>query len=175
MAKEYNIIRTAGRCSACDRQMQPEEEFVATVRPGESDDDEQFLREDFCLSCWQAAGEEGREPSGRLGTWRSRMPAPREKPKRTFVDDELLLEFFRRLEGADEPARVQLRFVLALILMRKKLLVYDGSHAAGDGRDVWSLHLRGETETCKVVDPHMDDEKIAEVSRQLGDVLEGEL
>ncbi|MCD6303364.1 MAG: hypothetical protein J7M21_00195, partial [Planctomycetes bacterium] len=32
MAKEYNITRTSGRCFACDRQMQPGEQYMATVR-----------------------------------------------------------------------------------------------------------------------------------------------
>jgi hypothetical protein len=175
MAKEYNITRTAGRCRACGRRMQPAEEFVATLRQADEDPQQEFLREDFCASCWDAAGDESRSAGGILGTWRSRVPSPKEKRRKTFVDDELLTDFFRQLEGASEPARLQLRFVLALILMRKKLLVYDSSDRAPEGHDVWTMHFKGERDTCKVVDPDMDEEKIAEVSRHLGDVLEGEL
>jgi hypothetical protein len=175
MAKEYNITRTAGRCCACGRRMQPDEEFVATVREADEEADGELLREDFCLACWESAGEEARSAPGVLGTWRSRLPATREPKKRTFVDDDLLVSFFHRLEGAEEPGRVQLRFVLALILLRKKLLVYDRSDRDADGRDVWSMHLKGEKTTCKVIDAEMDEEKIAEVSRRLGEILEGEL
>ena len=174
MAKEYDITRTTGRCAACDREMQPGEEFVATVRQAPDDADVQFLRRDLCLGCWGASEAEAADDPDVLGTWRSRVPAPREK-KKTFVDDEVLVGFFERLDGADEPAKVQFRFVLALILMRKKLLVYDRSDVDGAGGDVWTMHFRGADKPCKVIDPHLDEEQISSVSRQLGEVLEGEL
>ena len=175
MAKEYNITRTGGRCCACGRRMQPGEEFVATVREADGAAEEELLREDFCTACWEAAGDEARSAPAVLGTWRSRVPATKEKKRRAFVDDDLLIGFFQRIEGAREPARVQLRFVLALVLMRKKLLVYDRCDRGPDGRDVWTMHLKGEKKTCKVIDANMDEDKIAEASRQLGEILEGEL
>jgi len=173
MAKEYNITRATGRCAGCDKEMQPAEEFVATVREAPEEAEEDFARADYCLACWQAAGEAAAAEPGVLGVWRSRVPAPREK-KRTFVDDELLISFFERLEGTEEPAKRDFRFVLALILMRKKLLVYDRSEPA-DGHDVWTMHFRGADAKCSVIDPHMDEEQVSEVSRQLGDILEAEL
>ena len=86
----------------------------------------------------------------------------------------MLINFFERLEDADDPAKVQFRFVLALILMRKKMLVYDGLKA-GKGDQPWLMHFRGSGKKCRVVDPHMDEDKIAEVSQQLGEILEGDL
>jgi len=174
MATEYNITRTAGRCAACGREMEPAEEFVATIRQADEDADEEFLREDFCMGCWAGAEPDRAAAPDVFGIWRSRVPAPKEK-KKLFVDDELLVSFFERLADSEEPARVQFRFVLALILMRKKLLVYDRSDRGDDGRDVWTLHFRGEKDAHKVIDPNLDEEKIADVSQQLGQILEGEL
>ena len=37
------------------------------------------------------------------------------------------------------------------------------------------MHLKGDGRTHRVVDPKMNPEKIAEVSSQLGQILEGEL
>jgi hypothetical protein len=37
------------------------------------------------------------------------------------------------------------------------------------------MHPRGSEQSCKVIDPHLDEDKITEVSRDLGDILEGEL
>ena len=174
MAKEYNITKTTGRCTACEKEMAPGEEFVATVRDAPAEADEQFLRRDVCLACWAAAGADAKDGPDVLGTWRGRVPAPKEK-KKTFVDDELLMSFFERLDGAEEPARQAFRFVLALILMRKRLLVYDRSDPRPDGCEAWAMHFRGDGGACEVVDPHLDEEQIAEVSRQLGEILEGEL
>ena len=107
-----------------------------------------------------------------VGTWRTRIPRPKEK-KKLFVDDELLVNFFERLEGALPPEKVNFRFALALILMRKKLLIYDGSNKLPDGREVWAMHLKGGP-ACEVLDPRLDEEKIAQVSQQLDEILEGE-
>ena len=68
-----------------------------------------------------------------------------------------------------------MRFVLALLLMRKKLLVYDRSCTGEDGAEVWTMHFKGSDQTYQVTDPHMDEEKISQVSQQLGQILEGEL
>jgi hypothetical protein len=177
MAKEYNITRSAGRCTACQAELAPQQEFVATVRevPAADDPDgqEQLAREDYCLACWAPLREKAAADRSILGIWQSHVPEPKEK-KKTFVDDEVLVNFFERLEDAEEPAKIQFRFVLALILMRKKMLVYDGLES-GEGDMPWLMHFRGSGKKCRVVDPHMDEDKIAEVSRQLGEVLEGDL
>ncbi len=59
--------------------------------------------------------------------------------------------------------------------MRKKLLVYDRMERGEDGTETWEMHLRGNPQGHRVIDPKMDEDKIAEVSTQLGQILEGEL
>ena len=168
MAKEYEIDKTAGRCVVCDEVIAPGQELMATV----AEVDEALHRDDYCLPCWEA---EPRDDSpDLLGVWRTRVPAARTKA-RLLIDDELLVNFFQRLEGVEAPARINFRFVLALVLMRKKLLVYDRGEKCEDGTELWTMHLKGDTAKYLVADPHLDEEKIAEVSRQLGEIMEGEL
>jgi len=169
MAKEYNIAKTTGQCCSCEQQLLPGSEIVTTIWES---DEEDFQRKDFCAACWDAQRpEDGRGP---FGVWRGRVPDAKEK-KKLFVDDELLINFFERLDGTDDAGRVNFRFVLALILMRKKLLVYDRSDKGDDGVERWTMHFKGSDQKHNVVDPRMDEEKIAEVSERLGEILEGEL
>lgn len=170
MARDYNITRPSGQCTTCHRPMQPGEEFIATIRQA----GEEFARADYCPGCWDGCPQKGLDDPQVLGVWRTRLPEPKERRK-LFLDDDVLVSFFQRLEGAAEPVKVQFRFVLALILMRKKLLVYDRSERTPDGGEVWTVHLKGTDAPCRVVDPQMDDENIAEVSQQLGQILEAEL
>ena len=101
------------------------------------------------------------------------MP-PAAEAKRTFVDNEVLADFFQKLAGADEPAKVNFRFVLALMLMRKKVLIYDAS-AATDLGEVWTMHLKADPATpISVVRPELDEQRIAEVTEQLSMILEVE-
>jgi len=167
MAKEYDITPASGRCDACDRTLEAEEAFVATVRQA----GEELMREDFCLACWEARPHEAPDL---MGFWRTRVPAPEQKKKR-FIDDELIIDFFNRLDGADEPARLDFRFVLALVLMRKRLLVYDRRHNDPAGREVWTFHFKGSDTPVEVVNPKLDEEKIASVSQQIGQIMEAQL
>ncbi len=168
MAKEYQIARTAGRCCKCDKVLEEKQEFQAVL----IEQGEQFVRQDWCLACWERS-DRG-EVAGLFGQWRSRMPEQQAK-KRLFVDDAMLLNFFTRLGGEAEPVRVNFRFVLALVLMRKKLLMYDGSRKNEDGTEVWHMHIKGEEQVQEVTNPRLDETKIAEVSQNLGEILQGEL
>ena len=168
MAKDYNITKTLGQCRRCEKQLAPDDEIVATVREG----DGEFHREDYCPGCWD--GQEQPDSDELFGVWRTRVPRPEEK-KKLLVDDDLIVNFFERLEGSETLARLSYRFVLALVLMRKKKLIYDRTKKTDDGQDVWLMHFRGSDQVHEVLDPHMDEEKIAEVSQQLGEIMEGEL
>ena len=167
MPKDFNIAKTAGLCCKCEAQIVPGEQYYACVIQVEDG----LQRRDFCLECFKEPPGEPAEDI--LAQWRTCAPQPQEK-KKLFIDDELLLNFFDRLQDATEPAKVNFRCVLTLVLMRKKLLVYKRSDTTDDG-EVWTLRLRGSDKTAQVLDPHMDEEKIAEVSRQLGEIMEGEL
>jgi hypothetical protein len=167
MAKEYDIGKAAGKCLRCARQMQVDEEFVATV----TEAGEELHRQDFCTACWAAKPQ---DESALLAVWRARMPEPHEK-KKLLVDNDVIVGFFERLDGTDEPAKINFRFILALVLMRKKLLAYDRMRKEPDGREVWLMHLRGDERTREVIDPHMDDDKIAQVSQQLNQIMEVDL
>jgi len=168
MAKEYEISKVTERCRRCGRELAPGEEIVATVR----ESGEEFVRQDFCPACWD--GEDSPRGGDVLGVWRSAVPRPDQK-KKLFVDDELLVNFFERLEGADDPAKVNFRFVLALVLMRKKLLHYERAEPREDGTELWKMRFRGSDQTVDVTNPNMDEEKIAQVSEHLGEILRGEL
>jgi hypothetical protein len=168
MAKEYNISRNAAVCAKCSQALQAGDEFVAALR--ETKDD--FQRQDFCLPCW--ADQQAVQGDDLVGVWHSHVPLAQEK-KKMFVDNDLLVNFFHRLQDAQEPSKISFRYVLALVLMRKKILVYDGMEKLPAGGAVWNMHARGIDKKLHVIDPGMDESKIAEVSQHLGEILEGEL
>lgn len=170
MAKEFNISKVTGMCRLCEQPAQPGEPIMALARIT----GEELVREDYHLSCWEKTQHD--DPAGAadvLGVWRTSVPRPQEK-KRLFVDDALLVNFFERLEGQTVPARLRFRYVLALILMRKRLLVYEGMTRGTDGLETWKMRQRGTDRTHAVVDPKLDEDQIAEVSASLGEVMEGD-
>lgn len=161
--QQYEIQSITGRCTKTNRPFEEGEEFYTVLfEHGES-----FTRADYSLEAWQGP------PEGAYCFFKSRMPV-KEKRKRMLVDDELLVSFFRRLSGETEPLRVQFRFVLALILMRKRMLRYDGSETR-DAGEVWRMTLTTDQSTHEVVNPDLTDEQIEGVSTQLSAILHSDM
>lgn len=168
MAKEYNLSKPNGICHACNSQVPPGQEIMAML----IETAEEFQRQDFCHACWPDKANPSRPEV--VGSWKTRVPQPSEK-KKLFVDDDLLINFFERLAETEDPAKINFRFVLALILMRKKMLVYEGVEKLDSGVELWKMRFKGTDVEHKVVDPKMDEEKISQVSQQLGEILEAQL
>ena len=149
MATDYNISRAAGQCLRCDTPLQEDQEYMAVV----IENGELFERQDWCLPCWEAPDRD--EIADLFGQWRTRVP-PAKPKRRLFVDDALLVNFFERLADTDEPAKLNFRFVLALVLMRKKLLIYERGVKDAAGRETWIVRLKGGDGTGEVIDPQLD-------------------
>jgi hypothetical protein len=169
MAKDYNIRKTSGQCSMCDKQFEPGTEFTATV----SDGPDELVRNDYCDDCCESLPEA--TSAAVLCKWRTVAVAPEEK-KKLLVNDELLLNLFERLSETTEQAKINFRYVLALVLMRKKLLIYDRMTTDDEGRELWSMHFRAgdSSDEHLVIDPKLTEEQITEVSGSLGEIMEGD-
>jgi hypothetical protein len=86
----------------------------------------------------------------------------------------MLMAFFDRLANETDPEKLNFRFVLALVLMRKRRLKYDGTRME-DGREVWSLRVVGEKAMVEVANPHLDDEQIELLTSQVGQIMQMDL
>ena len=160
---EWPIERPLGQCSGTGRTIEEGEDYFAAL----VETDEGLSRRDFCKEYWESEGPEV------YCYWKTRLSDSDEK-KPMFVDDDMLMAFFDRLESEEDGEKVNFRFVLALILMRKKQLKYDSSRTK-DGREVWRLRVRGEDRYVEVTDPHLDEEQVEQLSEQLGQILQVEL
>ncbi len=160
---QYEIERSTGRCSVSGEEIQEGEEFYTVLfEAGDS-----FERADFSLDRWQGP------PDGCFCFFKTKKPV-KEKKKQLLVDDALLENLFQRLSTETEPLRIQFRFVLALILMRKRLLRYDKS-TKRNGEEYWCMTLMRDKSTHEVINPELNDDQIDGVSEQLTAILHGDM
>jgi hypothetical protein len=108
-----------------------------------------------------------------FSAWQTQVPA-KEQKKKLLVDDDVLVDFFDRLEGAADELKVNFRYILALVLMRKKVLKFIDVRRT-DETEVLVLRMRGEKTDVEVVNPGLDEEKIARVTEEVGKILNVEL
>lgn len=169
---DYQVARSTGLCSATGQPLVPGSACIATLC--ERPHDEGFDRKDFSLEAWEA----GARPEGLYSYWKTTVPAPDAKP-RLLVDDTVLMDLFERLASDERPQRIAFRFVLGLILMRKKLLTFAGRQTDESGEsslERWLLSTRGENpQTYEVINPNLSDDDVRDLIDQLSEVLQSEL
>lgn len=165
----FEIARSSGKCAATGRDLSPGEPCIAALCERAADDG--FERLDFSVEAWSA----GSRPERLFSFWKTTAPHPNEK-KRVFVDDEMLRNLFERLADDERPQRQAFRFVLGLVLMRKRLLRFIGRDESR-GVETWTLQWKGaaEGDVVTLVDPRLSDEDVRAVSDQLSEILSGDL
>jgi hypothetical protein len=161
---EWEIIdKPLGQCSGTGKKIEPGQEYFAAL----VETQEGLQRRDFCADYWQQQKPEV------FCYWRTKLPEPGRK-KQLFVDDQMLMAFFDRLAAESDQEKINFRFVLTLILMRKRLLKYDSSRTEDD-KEIWRLRMVGDKEFVEVVNPHLDEGQIEQLSSQLSEILQVDL
>lgn len=165
----YSVTRATGLCAATGRALAPGERCMATLleTPGSSE----WRRADFALDAWAAgARPEQVIPGARLfASWHTVVPEPNAKKQSLLSDDELL-DLFDQLDAATDARKVAFRYVLALMLVRKRLLKYEGQR--GESmlvRRAGAANMGGDP--VRVTDPGMDDAAVADAIEQLGETM----
>jgi len=166
MNQEWQLESSKGRCAVTGRELSEGEEFYSVLFEDEAVESG-FRRADYSVEAWAGV------PEGAYCHFKTHVPV-KEKKRRLLVDNEVLVNFFLRLAEETDPLRVQFRFVLALILMRKRLLKYEGSEDK-DGDEVWRMMLASDHSEQRVVNPRLTEEQIEGVSGQLGAILHGDV
>jgi hypothetical protein len=160
----YEVARPRGQCAVCQTAIDPQQPLMAALRETPAG----FERLDVCMNCWPDFNR-----SDLIGFWRTTMPQAEQK-KKLFVDDEVLCQLLERLSETTEPAKLNFRFVLGLILMRKRLIVYEGSRAENE-REIWTVRFKGKEQTMDLLNPRLEESQIQDVSTQLSEILNEEL
>ena len=158
---DYQIPKaTTRRCAATGRELRPGERYHSALCA----DGGKLVRHDFAADAW--AGP----PPGAIGHWTGRVPAADEAARRPPVDDELLAECFHRLDGSAEPAQVHFRYVVALLLMRRKRFKFEDVTKGAAGEALWLRDTRT-GDRFAVADPGLTDEAMAAVQDEVFQVL----
>jgi hypothetical protein len=156
---DYQIQPNSRRCCVSGRDLKPGETFFSVLL----EEGGKFLRREYSREAWQGP------PEGAFSFWMGKVPA-REQDRRPPVDDDMLLDCFTRLEGQNEPARVNFRYVLALLLMRRKRLKFEDARAEGD-REVLRLRCSQSRAVHEVVNPALTEEAMVAVQDEVLGVL----
>jgi hypothetical protein len=106
---DYEVERCTRHCATSGRELEEGEEFFSVLINEKRD----LRRRDYSAEAWSGP------PGDAVAWWKSRMPT-REAKKGQLAPNDVLLELFRELEHA--PEKADMRYVLALLLVRRRVL-----------------------------------------------------
>ena len=163
MQNEWEVSRSSGHCAATGRVLAEGESYYAVL----FETPQGFERRDFATDAWTEP------PDGHFCYWRARVPVKNRQSGPIAVDHELLTQFFLKLEESDCEVRQQFRFVLALLLMRKRILRLEKAEREGE-QEYWVMRLVSEQSQHRVLNPRLGAEEVERLSLQLTAILSGD-
>jgi hypothetical protein len=168
MLLDFEVQRCTRCCAATERALNPGDECYSVLQVEGAD----VVRKDYCADAWKGA------PETAFGWWKSRVPEPTAK-KIKLAPNEVLLELFDQL--AEKSDQQDLRYVLALLLVRRRVLRVDLAHDHSpdeqtDGSidraaESMTLYCPKRDTTCEVAVAMPSGERIDEIQQQLSELL----
>jgi hypothetical protein len=156
---DYQIQTNSRRCAETGRELRAGEKYYSVLL----DEAGKFVRKDYSTEAWTGP------PAGAFSFWAGRIPVGESRRQPRF-DDEMLMECFQRLEGQTDPGRLNFRFVLALLLLRRKRLKLEPAPSGGDP-DLLALRCPKTRTLYRVADPRLTDAEMEAVQEEVFEVL----
>jgi hypothetical protein len=165
MLLDFEVQRSTRRCAATDRALEPGDVCYSVLEVQGAE----VIRKDYCREAWTAP------PAEAFGWWKSRIPEPTAK-KVKLAPNDVLLELFDEL--AERPEQLDLRYVLTLLLIRRRVLKLDVPSEALSGRQTDDAALERMVVYCPKRDAayevHVatpEPQRIDEIQQQLSGLL----
>lgn len=162
MAAEWEIKGRGNRCSATGREFQEGEYFYTLLFEERSG----YRREDLCEEAW--AAREGKEP---FSFWRTKFEPPAPPPPEPLgkaTAEDLLRRYME--EGSD--AHTNVRYILALMLERKRILkpIETKNNANGERTLIYEHAKTGEV--FVIPEPQLRLDQIEAVQNEVAQLLQ---
>ena len=167
-SSSYPVARPIGTCASTGAAIAAGERYVATFV--QRDGSEIFERLDFTAAAWEG-GARPLPPLTLFASWVAVMPTGDAKRK-LLLDDDEVLDLFEQLAEANQAKQLSFRYVLALLLIRRRVLTLEGSKPG-----LLQVKIKrpiaemAQQPVIDVVDPGMDDGAIVDAIEQMSGLI----
>jgi hypothetical protein len=156
---DYDVQRCSRRCAESGRELGPGEAFYSVVVA----EGAELRRYDYAAEAWKGP------PPEAIGWWKSQIPDPGAS-RRHWAPNDVMLQFFDEL--AVQPDKQDMRYVLALLLVRRRVMRLEESQADAEGREVMVLYCPRRETTYEVPAIVPEKSRIDEIQQELAKLLE---
>jgi hypothetical protein len=151
---EYDVQRSTRHCSASDREFAPGESFYSVLLSEGAD----LKRLDYSLDAWKGP------PPEAVAWWKSQVP-DRNSNRAHWAPNDVMLNLFDQL--AEQPERQDIRYVLSLLLVRRRVMRLEDAEKDDRGREIMVLYCPRRETTYKLPAIVPPPERAEEIQREL--------
>ena len=155
---DYEIQRCTRSCTATGKELTPGEEFYSVLVA----EGAELKRHDYSTDAWEGP------PEGAIGWWKSQMPNPAAR-RVHWAPNDVMLHFFEQLES--QPDKQDMRYVLALLLVRRRVMRQEEREHDDQGGEVLVLYCPRRETTYRVPAVVPDPSRIEELQEELARLL----
>ena len=155
---DYEIQRSTRCCAATERKLEPGEEFYSVLIA----EGAELVRRDYSVEAWEGP------PDGVIGWWKSRMPDGASK-RMHWAPNDVMLEFFEQLES--QPEKQDIRYVLALLLVRRRVMRLEEPEQDELGREVMVAYCPRRETTYRVTAAPPAASRVEQIQEELAKLL----
>ncbi|MFC1588149.1 hypothetical protein ACFL54_07560 [Planctomycetota bacterium] len=164
---DWKIQKPGNFCFASGRELKEGEVFYACLYDEATGNGASLGRRDYSLEHWPGA-----QDKGLFSYWKSKVPL--KKDKKNVIDTVLLENLFMRLLEEQDSKKRAFCFLIALMLMRKKVLKFEDSFQQGEEKFLVLRHVP-EKRNITIHDPKLSPEEIDQVREELSALLQSDL
>ncbi len=160
---DWSIQSRADRCSASNESFRDGEYFFTVLY----DEKTGFRREDLSEAAWAERSKEGVQP---FSFWRSKFEVPPPAAPEA-LGKETAEDLLRRYMSDSAPEHANVRYILALMLERKRQLKEIETKHGDDGSLTRIYEHSKSGEVFVIPDPQLRLDEMAAVQTQVADLL----
>lgn len=162
MAQEWNIKTRSTACSSCQASFADGQPYHTRLVFQEHD----YLRGDFCETCWAAA--QAAQPG--YSSWKGYFKMPPSEPDRR-VKKETAETLLRELIESADAGKTSVIYILAVMLERQRVLVEREVRTHDDGSRIVIYEHKKTAETFAITDPKLKLSELDSVQKDIMDLL----
>ena len=157
---EWDLQERAHACRVCQIAFvagQPYHTFLCFGAEG-------YRRSDICDKCWPTV-----DRTGEISQWVGVFQTP--PPPAETVKKETAESLLRKLIASDDPTQSNARYILAVMLERKRVLRPRGTNIATSGKKILVYEHSTTGESFLVTDPELRLDQLEEVQKEIALLL----
>ncbi len=164
--EDWEIQARSHVCQSCSAEF----EDKATYHTILSFTPEGYQRMDICSTCWDSQySQGGMDRKGAFSHWRGKYRTP-PPPQPEPIQKETAETLLRKLIESQDPAHANARYILAVMLERKRIL----KHRDTVEKDGWSVLVYEHAKTAEsllIPDPKLSLDQLELVQKEVAELL----